>query len=86
MQHGEYGDRLGRRPKIDGVRKRVKQRSPNIPSHSRELEWPLADATKRTIDIAEKPARETGLLFLVPSRGIVEVGLGERPNDEAAGH
>jgi hypothetical protein len=27
-----------------------------------------------------------GLLVLVPSRGIIEIGLGERPNDEAAGH
>src|SRR5689334_5425909 len=46
---------------------------------------PLADAREGSVDLAEKAARETVMLFVVPSRGIVEIGLGEWPNDEPAG-
>jgi hypothetical protein len=50
------------------------------------LKWPFTDARERSIDIAEESFRETGSFGLVPPRGIFEIGLGERPNDEPAGH
>jgi len=86
VQHRKHNNRFIRRPKVDGVRKGVEQCSPYIGIHGRELEWPLADASKRLVDIAEKAAPETVMLFVVPSRGILEIGLGEWPNDEPAGH
>ena len=46
------------------------------------MEWPLADARERSIDIAEEPFGETGSFVLVPPRAIVEIGLGEWPNDD----
>ena len=45
-----------------------------------------ADARERAIDIAEESIGETGSFVLVPPRGILEIGLGEWPNDEPAGH
>lgn len=86
VQHGDHDDRFVHRLKVDRVRKRMEQCSPHIITRGRELEWPLTDVSKRMIDIAQKAARETLMLFLVPSRGIVEIGLGERPNDEPARH
>jgi hypothetical protein len=48
------------------------------------LEWPLADA--RTFGSTSlKKRSESGPLVLVPPRGILEIGLVERPNDEPAG-
>ncbi len=42
-------------------------------------------ARERSIDVAEEPFRETGSFVVVPPRGILEIGLGEWPNDEADG-
>ena len=64
----------------------MQQRSANIAGHRGELEWPLADARERPIDITEKSIGEPGSLVLVPPRGILEIGLSEWPNDEPAGH
>jgi hypothetical protein len=64
----------------------MQQRSVDITAHCGELEWPLADARERSIDIAEESFGETGLFVLVPPRGVVEIGLGEWPNDEPARH
>ena len=64
----------------------MQKRSANITTHCGELEWPLANARERSIDIAEEPFGETGSFVLVPPRGILEIGLGEWPNDEPAGH
>jgi hypothetical protein len=50
------------------------------------LECPFADASECSIDIAEESFGETGSFVFVPPRGILEIGLGERPNDEPAGH
>ena len=52
----------------------------------RELEWPLANARERSIDISEESFYETSSFVLVPLRSIFEIGLGEWPNDEPAGH
>jgi hypothetical protein len=46
----------------------------------------FADARERAIDIAEESFGEICSLVLVPPRGILEIGLGEWPNDEPAGH
>jgi hypothetical protein len=86
VQYSEHGDDSVRRPKVNGVRESVQQRSANITAHCGELEWPLANARERSIDIAEESSGETGSFVLVPTRGILEIGLGERPNDEPAGH
>src|SRR5687768_2713389 len=86
MQHGKYDDALIGCPEIDRVRESVKQCSSDIAGHCGELEWPLADAYKRAIDVSEKPVGEPRALGLVPPRSILEIGLGEWPNDEAAGH
>ena len=51
-----------------------------------ELEWSFAEAGDRPIDIAEEPFRQPGLSSSLPPRGILEIGLGEWPNDEPAGH
>jgi hypothetical protein len=42
-----------------------------------ELEWLLADARERPVDIAEEPVVKPGSFVLVPSRGILEIGLGD---------
>jgi hypothetical protein len=64
----------------------VQQRSAHIADHRGKLEWPLADAREGAIDVAEESLCETGSFVLVPPRGILEIGLGEWPNDEPAGH
>jgi len=51
-----------------------------------ELEWPLGDAREGSVDIAEEPLGEPGLLVLLPPRGILEIGLSEWPHDEPAAH
>ena len=52
----------------------------------RGIERALTDAVQRPIDITEKPTGKPGSLLLVPTRGVLEIGLSERPNDEPAGH
>ena len=64
----------------------MQQRSSDITAHRGELEWPLSNAVERSIDLAEESFGETGSFVLVPSRGFVEIGLSERPNDEPASH
>ena len=85
MQHGKYDDALIGCPEIGRVRESVKQCSSDIAGHCGELEWPLTDAYKRPIDITKKPIGEPGLLLVVPTRGVFEIGLGERPNDVTGG-
>jgi hypothetical protein len=85
VQHREHGDDSVRRPKVDGVRESVKQRSADVAAHCGELEWQLANARERSTDIAQESLGETGSFVLVPPRGIVEIGLGEWPNDEPGG-
>lgn len=58
----------------------------DITANFGELEWPLANARERSIDIAEESFGETGSFVLVPPRGVLEIGLGEWPNDEPARH
>src|SRR5918994_3252996 len=86
MQHREDDSRLIRYPKVNGVREGVQQCPANFARYGGELEWPLADARERSVDIAEEALGEPGSLVLVPPRGILEIGLGERPNDEPTGH
>jgi hypothetical protein len=86
VQHREHGDDLVRGPKVDGVRESVQQRSVDITAHCGELEWALANARERSIDIAEESFGEAGSFVLVPLRSIREIGLGKWPNDEPAGH
>jgi methylase of polypeptide subunit release factors len=59
----------------------VQQRPAHIVDHCGKLEWLLTDTHERAIDIAEESLGEAGPFVLVPSRGILEIGLGERPND-----
>ena len=86
MQHRENDGRLIRYPKVNSVRRGVQQCSANFARHGGELKWPPADTRERSVDIAEEALGEPGSLVLVPPRGILEIGLGERPNDEPAGH
>jgi hypothetical protein len=86
VQYREDDDDLVQHSEIDSERKRVQQRSTNVAGHRGELEWSFADVRERTIDIAEESFGETCSLVLVPPRGILEIGLGEWPNDEPAGH
>src|SRR5215203_4236148 len=86
MQHREDDSSLIRYPKVNSVREGVQQCSANLARHRRELKWPLADTRERSVDIAEEALGEPGSLVLVPPRGILEISLGERPNDEPAGH
>ena len=86
MQDGEHDDVLLRCSKVDGKRECVQQRSAHVADHRGKLEWSLSDTRQRVIDIAEESLGETGSFVLVPPRGIVEIGLGEWPNDEPAGH
>jgi hypothetical protein len=86
VQHGKYDDHLVRRSKINSIRGRVQQRSTDVAGNRGELEWPFPNARERSIDIVEESFGETGSFVLVPPRGILEIGLGEWPNDEAAGH
>ena len=69
-------------PRSDGIRERVQQRSTNIAGYRRELEWSLANARQRSIDIAQEPLAEPGSLVVVPPRSILQIGLSERPNDK----
>jgi hypothetical protein len=64
----------------------VQQRAAYIPGDQRELKWALGDPRERSIDITEESRRKPGALRLVPARGILEIGLGEWPNDEPAAH
>ncbi len=86
VQHGNHSDHLFRCREVDGIRERVQQRSTNVAGYRRELEWSLANARQRSIDIAEEPLAEPGSLVVVPARSILQIGLSERPNDKAAGH
>jgi hypothetical protein len=86
MQHRKHENRLIRYPKVNGVGEGVQQCSANFARHGGELEWPLADARERSVNIAEEPLGEPGSLVLVPPRGILEIGLSEWPNDEPAAH
>ena len=51
-----------------------------------ELQWPFADTRKHAIHVAEEAIGEPGVLIVVPPRGIVEIALGESPNDEPTRH
>jgi hypothetical protein len=64
----------------------VQERSSDIAGHCGELERTLADAFQGPIDITEEPSGKPWALLLVPPRGVLEIGLGERPNDDPAGH
>ena len=86
MQHGEHDNVLRRCQKVDGIRKCVQQRPAHIVDDRGELEWSFADARDRAIDIAEESFGETCSFVLVPPRGILEIGLGEWPNDQPASH
>jgi hypothetical protein len=86
MQHREHDNRLIRSPKVNSIGEGVQECSANFVRHVGELEWPLADARERSVDIAEEPLGEPGSLVLVPSRGIFEIGLSEWPNDEPAAY
>jgi hypothetical protein len=86
MQHREHDNGLIRYPKVNGVGKCVQQCSANCARHGGELEWPLADARERSVDVAKEPLGEPGSLVLVPPCGILEIGLSEWPNDEPAAH
>ena len=86
VQHCEQGDHLVRNPKVSSVRESVQQRSVDITGHCRELEWTLANARERSIDITQEPLGEIGSFVLVPPRGILEIDFGEGPNDEPARH
>ena len=86
MQHCEDDSRLIRYPKVNSVREGMQQCSANLARHGGELKWPLPDTRERSVDVAEEAPGEPGSLVLVPPRGILEIGLGERPNDEPAGH
>jgi hypothetical protein len=86
MQYSEHKDGFLGQVKVDSVRKGMQQRSPHVAGHGGKLSWACADAHDCSIDIAEEPCREPGALLLVPPRGILEIGLGEWPNDEPAGH
>ncbi len=74
MQHRKDDNRLIRYRKVNGVGEGVQQCSANFPRHGGELEWPLADARERSVDIAEEPLGEPGSLVIVPPRGIPEIG------------
>ena len=86
MQNGKYNHVVIVRSEVNGVRKGVQQRSSDITAHRGELEWSLSNAVERSIGLGEEFLGETGSFVLVPSRGIVEIGLGEWPNDEPASH
>lgn len=86
MQHGQGDDHIIGRAKVDGVRKRVQERPPDAAPHDRKLEWPLTNACERPTDFAEEFRPKFGLLVVVPSCGIREIGLGEWSNDEPARH
>jgi hypothetical protein len=86
MEHCEDDSRPIRYLKINGVGEGVQQCSANFARHGGELVWLLAYARKRSVDIAEEAFGEPGPLIVVPPRGILEIGLGERPNDEPADH
>ena len=86
MEDGEHDDRMIRCPKVNGEGERLEQSSPNFAGYAGELERPFAYARECLIDIAEEPLVKPGALVLVPTRGILEIGLGERPNGEPAGH
>jgi len=86
VQHGKYDDHLVRRSKINSIRERVQQRSTDVAGNRGELEWPFPNARERSVDIADEPLGEPGSIVLVPPCGILEIGLGEWPNDEPAGH
>jgi hypothetical protein len=77
VQHREHDDHLVRCPKVNCGRESVQKRSANIAGHCGELEWPLADARERPIDVAEESIGEAGTLIVVPPRGILEISLGE---------
>ena len=50
------------------------------------IEWALGDPREHPIDFTEGPLGKADALRLVPGRGILEIGLGEWPNDEPARH
>ncbi|HEY0874389.1 MAG TPA: hypothetical protein VGD94_13035 [Vicinamibacterales bacterium] len=58
----------------------------NLGRDGRELERAFADSCEGSFDVTEELIRESGSLVLVPPGGILEVGLGERPNDDRAAH
>jgi hypothetical protein len=86
MQHRKDYDGLVGCAEIDGIRESVKQCTSNISDHCGELEWPVTDAYQRPIYVAEKPVGEPRAFGLIPPCGILKIGLGEWPNDEAASH
>jgi hypothetical protein len=61
-------------------------RSANVVGYRGELEGAFADTREGLVDIIEEPIGKPDALLFVPSRGILEIGLGEWPNDEPAWH
>jgi hypothetical protein len=86
VQHGHYDNVLIMRTEIHGIGEGVQQRTTHILTYHGELEWPFANTVEGSSDVGKKPFGEASSLVFVPSRGILEIGLGKRPNDEPARH
>jgi hypothetical protein len=86
VQRRKHDNVLIMRTEVHGIREGVQQRSTNIITYRGELEWPFANAVEGSTDVGKKPFGKASPLVFVPSCGILEIGLGERPNDEPARH
>lgn len=82
MKDREHDDDFIQGLKVNGVWKRVEQRSADAACLSPEIGMAFADTVKRSIHVVEEPRGQFGAVLLVPPRRVFEVGLGGRLDDE----
>jgi hypothetical protein len=86
VQHGKHDNVVILRTEVNGIREGVQQGTTNITTYRGKLEWPFANAVEGSTDVGKKSFGKACPFVFVPSRGILEIGLGKWPNDEPAGH
>jgi hypothetical protein len=86
VEHRNHDDEFVRFLEVDGVWERVQKRPSNVVADCGELARPFADLREGPIQIGEEARGKSWPLSVVPLRGRLDIRLGERPNDERAGH
>lgn len=82
---GDDGDRTGSKDEVDAVGEATKQRPPHLAVHERVALGHAHDLGEDDVEGTQKLTAETRRALLAPQRGIDDVCLGGRVDDEAHG-
>jgi hypothetical protein len=86
VEYGENHHCFVGHVEVHSIWKVLQQRAWNCKRYGRELQGCGVDPLEHMIDGIDKPQPETGLSRLVPRRRIVNIRLGERPDNQTTRH